>query len=411
MTSRKRSRLSTAPVGPAGEGLVLLSAGFRPFFLGAAIWGVVAMALWVVEVTAGLGLGGAAGGSTWHAHEMLFGYTCAALAGFLLTAIPNWTGRRPVSGWPLLGLFSLWVAGRLAVLWPNALGEPVTILVEASFLPMLSIVCAHEIVAGKKWKDLKVLGALLALTTANAFFHYGHVVAGDVAWPSRLATGAYLMLIMIVSGRILPYSTGKWLQQRGSARLPAPYGRLDRVALVFALMALLAWTAQPRDLTTGLLCAAAAMLHGVRLFRWRGWAAAMEGAVLALHLAYAFVVLGLLALGAAAMDVLEASTAMHVATVGGIGTATFVVMTRATRGYTGLAFQATRMTNVGFAAIIVAGAIRPLVAVLPQFRSEVLALASAAWILAFCLFLLEYGSALATSQKKLPRARGSVWRA
>lgn len=389
----------------------MLSDGFRPFFLGAAVWGVVAMVLWVVELTLGLGLGGVTGGGTWHAHEMLFGYTSAALAGFLLTAIPNWTGRRPVSGWRLLGLFSLWVAGRLTLLWPNALREPAAILVDASFLPILTIVCAHEIVAGRKWKDLKVLGGLLVLASANAFFHYGHAVLGDVAWPSRFATGAYLMLIMIVGGRILPYSTGKWLQQQGGAKLPAPYGWLDRVALLFALLALLAWTAQPHNRMTALVCGAAAVLHGARLSRWRGWAAAMEGTVVALHLAYAFVVLSLFALAAVAIDVLDASTAMHIATVGSIGTATFVVMTRSTRGYTGLAFQASRRTNVSFAAIVLAGAIRPLAAVLPEFRSEVLALASAAWIVAFSLFLFDYALVLATRPKNAPAARGKAWRA
>lgn len=160
----------------------------------------------------------------------------------------------------MLGLFSLWVAGPLILLWPNALGEAVATLVDASFLPVLTIVCAREIVARLKWKYLKELGGLLDLASANAFFHLAMLCWGDVAWPSRLATGANLMLIMIVGGRILPYSTGKWLQQQGGAKLPAPYGRLDRVALLFALMALLAWTAQPHNRLTALVCGAAAIL-------------------------------------------------------------------------------------------------------------------------------------------------------
>ncbi len=105
-----------------------------------------------------------------------------------------------------------------------------------------------------------MLGGLLDLASANAFFHLAMLCWGDVAWPSRLATGANLMLIMIVGGRILPYSTGKWLQQQGGAKLPAPYGWLDRVALLFALMALLAWTAQPHNRLTALVCGAAAIL-------------------------------------------------------------------------------------------------------------------------------------------------------
>lgn len=144
MPPGKRARRGSAPAG-TGEGPVVLSDGFRPFFPGAAVWGVVAMALWVVELARS---GWAWAGSPAAAHgtrTRCSGYTSAALAGFLLTAIPKWTGRRPVSGWPLLGLFSLWVAGPLILLWPNALGEAVATLVDASFLPVLTIAYARPL--------------------------------------------------------------------------------------------------------------------------------------------------------------------------------------------------------------------------------------------------------------------------
>lgn len=408
MTHVERLKREPVPRGLARTGPVVLSYGFRPFFLGAAIWGAMAMVLWIVEVSLGLGLGGASGGGAWHAHEMLFGYTSAALAGFLLTAIPNWTGRLPVSGRPLLGLFALWTAGRLALLWPSALGEVAAVAIDASFLPVLFLICAREIVAGRKWKDLKVLAALFALASANGFFHYGNIVLGEVALPSRLAIGAYMMLIMIIGGRILPSFTSNWLKKRGSTRMPASYDQFDTAALLVALVALLAWTTRPDDPITGLVCMSAAILHGIRLFRWRGWATAAEGLVLVLHLAYAFVVLSLLALAAAAFELLDPVAALHVATVGSIGTMTLAVMTRATRGHTGLELHASGMTIVSYGAMLVAGAIRPLTAVLPELRSEIIELAGAAWMLAFVLYVIEYGPVLLNKRKDLLAPRGSL---
>jgi uncharacterized protein involved in response to NO len=408
MTQMERLKREPVPRGLARTGPVILSYGFRPFFLGAAVWGAMAMLLWIVEVSLGLGVGGASGGGAWHAHEMLFGYTSAALAGFLLTAIPNWTGRLPVSGRPLLGLFALWTAGRLALLWPSALGEAAAVAIDASFLPVLFLICAREIVAGRKWKDLKVLAALFALASANSFFHYGNIVLGDVTLPSRLAVGAYMMLIMIIGGRILPSFTSNWLKKRGSTRMPASYNQFDTAALLVAMVALLAWTTRPDDPITGLACIAAAILHGVRLFRWRGWETAAEGLVLILHLAYAFVVLSFAALAAAAFGLLEPVAALHVATAGSIGAMTLAVMTRATRGHTGLELHASRMTIVSCGAMLVAGAIRPLTAVLPEFRSEIIELSGGAWMLAFVLYAVEYGPVLLHKRKEMLAPRGSL---
>lgn len=407
MTQVERLKRDPVPRGLARTGPVILSYGFRPFFLGAAIWGAVAMVLWILELLLGMGLGGGSG-AAWHAHEMLFGYTSAALAGFLLTAIPNWTGRLPVSGRPLLGLFALWTVGRLVLLWPSVLGEVGAVAIDAAFLPVLFLICAREIVAGRKWKDLKVLGALLALASANGFFHYGNIVLGDVTLPSRLAIGAYLMLIMIIGGRILPSFTGNWLKKRGATRMPAAYGQLDTVALLVALFALVSWTVRPHDPITGLACIAAAILHGIRLARWRGWATTAEGLVLILHLAYAFVALSFAALAAATFGLIEPVAALHVATVGSIGTMTLAVMTRATRGHTGLELHASGVTIVSYGAILVAGAIRPLTAALPELRSEIIELAGAAWILAFVLYGVEYGPVLLRKRKDLLAPRGSL---
>ncbi|HTM76674.1 MAG TPA: NnrS family protein, partial [Devosia sp.] len=321
--------------GAKRTGLALLSYGFRPFFLAAGIWGLAAMAIWVLAVASGINLAGAYGASAWHAHEMLFGYTSAALAGFLLTAIPNWTGRPPISGLSLLLLFVLWCFGRLALLGVESIGVVPAAAVDIAFLPVLLAFCAREIIAARKWKDLKILAGILALALANLCFHAAIIWGDDVLLASRLGTAAYLMLIMLIGGRIVPVFTRNWLSKRGKTRLPITYNGFDTVALLVGVAGLAAWVAAPQTALTGNLCAIAALVHAVRLTRWRGWTTGAEGLVLVLHLAYGFVVLGFAALSATAFGALDPISSLHVLTVGCVGTMTLAVMTRVTRGHTG----------------------------------------------------------------------------
>ncbi|MCG5476958.1 MAG: NnrS family protein, partial [Sinorhizobium fredii] len=190
--SKVAKREGYVPRGLARTGPVLFSYGFRPFFLGAAVWAVVAMTLWVVALAGHLEVAGSYGAHAWHAHEMLFGFAPAVLAGFLLTAVPNWTGRLPVSGWPLAGLFALWLAGRAALLSPDMIGIPPAAAIDGLFLPALLLICAREVIAGRKWKDLKVLGGLLALSLANACFHFAVVTGDHVHIAMRLGISAYV---------------------------------------------------------------------------------------------------------------------------------------------------------------------------------------------------------------------------
>ena len=156
------------------------------------------MGLWIGVLIWGWSVGGSYGGTYWHAHEMLFGYSTAALAGFLLTAIPNWTGRLPVAGTPLVVLFVLWCAGRLVMLAPDTLGLAVSLAIEALFLSLLLAICVREIIAVRRWKNLKILAGLFTLALANVVFHL--LVAGneDVSLSYRLALAAYVMLLAIM---------------------------------------------------------------------------------------------------------------------------------------------------------------------------------------------------------------------
>ena len=211
------------PRGLSRTGPVLFSYGFRPFFLGGAVWAVLAMALWVMAVSGHALPGGDYGAANWHMHEMLFGFASAVLSGFLMTAVPNWTGRMPLSGRPLMALVALWLVGRLALTWPPGGAVWLGVLADALFLPVMAAVFAVEIIAGRKWRDLKVVAAVTVLALANLGFHLAVLRGGDPTMAARAAISAYVMLIVIIGGRITPSFTRNWLARRGPGPLPVPY--------------------------------------------------------------------------------------------------------------------------------------------------------------------------------------------
>jgi len=393
-TTSTKDKRQPVPRGVARTGPVVFSYGFRPFFLAAGVWAIAAMALWIGVLTAGWPIGGTYGGAYWHAHELLFGYSSAALAGFLLTAVPNWTGRLPVSGMPLVILFALWCTGRLTMLVPDALGLLPSLLVEAAFFPLLLAICAREIIAGRKWKDLKILGGIAALTLANIGFHTLVTTGGDVGLANRMAVSAYVVLVTIMGGRVVPSFTRNWLSKRQNERLPTPYGRFDTLALLAGLSALLLWVFLPDTPWTAAACGTAALLHLARLLRWRGWRTWDEKLVLILHFGYGFVPLGFAVIALAQLGWFDTLAALHVFTVGVIGVMTLAIMTRATRGHTGSPLLASRITTISYAALLSAAILRPMTGLWPQANVELLSAAGLCWIIAFSLYVIEYGPML-----------------
>lgn len=391
------------PRGLSTTGPVLFSYGFRPFFLAAALWAIGAMALWIAALILGLDLAGDYGAAHWHAHEMLFGFSSAVLGGFLLTAIPNWTGRLPVSGRPLAALFGLWVIGRVALLSSGIIGLPVAAAVEALFLPVLLLICAREVIVGRKWKDLKVIGGLIILSAANIWFHLSVLGNLDVDAAARLAIGAYTMLIMIVGGRIVPSFTRNWLNKVGRTDFPVPYNRFDIAAILIGVAALAAWTFAPVHIVTAAIALLASAFHTVRLLRWHGSPTWPEKLLFVLHVAYAFVPLGFLAISAGAIELVTDYPVMHVLTVGVIAFMMLAVMTRATRGHTGRPLVGSALTSASYVVIAGAALIRPLAEVLPAHYHHLIALSGVLWIAAFALFTVEYGPML-VRERRAPRA-------
>jgi uncharacterized protein involved in response to NO len=360
------------------------------------------MALWIGAFALALPIGGDYGAVAWHGHEMLFGFGAAVLAGFLMTAIPNWTGQMPLSGPPLAALAGLWAAGRAAMLAIPWIGAVPAVIIDSAFLPILVAACARELIAGRKWKDMKVLVAIGAIGLANIGFHAEVLATGAAQGSARAAVAGYLLLVMIIGGRIVPSFTRNWLAARGETRLPVAFNRQDAIAIVAALAALLVWVVVPEGWPAAVAGVAGAAIVAWRLSRWHGLATRAEPLLLVLHVAFGFVVLGFLAIAAGAVGWLPPAGAMHVAMVGGIAGMMLSVMTRATRGHTGHALTASRLTAAAYLCLFGAALARPAADLLGA--PVLLDVAGGLWIAAFGLFLVEYGPMLLRDRK--PRASG-----
>lgn len=396
----ERSKRGGTPRGISRTGPALLSYAFRPFFLGAGIVAILAMVGWIGALALGWPIGGNYGALNWHAHEMLFGYTSAALAGFMLTAIPNWTGRLPVSGLPLLVIAGLWLLGRLVMAAPDVLGVWPSAAIDAAFLPTMAAIAVREILAGKNWKNLKILAGLAGLSVANVAFHWSAISSGQALGASRAAVGVYVVLIAIVGGRIVPSFTRNWLAKAGSNRLPAPSDRFDLMSIVVLGFACASWAVLDETVVTATLAFIASALQAARLLRWRGWMTVDEPLLLILHVGYAFIPVGIACVGLAALEIVSSPSALHVLTVGAIGTMTFAVMTRASLGHTGRALTASPVVSLAYLALVLAAVIRPFAELLPSHYHLLLEIAGAAWIFAFALFLGEYGPILVSPDRK-----------
>ena len=233
--------------------------------------------------------------SIWHAHEMAFGFGGAVVAGFLLTAIPNWTGRMPLQGVPLAGLAALWLLGRIAVLASNSAPALVSAALDLAFPAVFIFVVAREIATGRNWRNLPMVAALALLFIGNLLTHLEAMdLAATGAIGARVGVATLVMLIALIGGRITPSFTRNWLVKNSPAGVePAPFGGLDRFALAATLVALVAWVAFPdAGLTAVPLIVAGAALF-LRLIRWRGVSTRAEPMLFVLHLGYGWVALGL----------------------------------------------------------------------------------------------------------------------
>jgi uncharacterized protein involved in response to NO len=326
--------------------------------------------------------------------------------------VPNWTGRLPIQGGPLAVLVMTWIAGRVAVTFSAAIGWLPAAAIDAAFLLALAAVIAREIVTGRNWRNLKLVGIVSILALSNIAFHLEAAQRGAAEGVTRLAIGTIILLIVLIGGRIVPSFTRNWLARRGAGRLPAPFGRFDQVAVAVSIAALAAWVALPMAPATGGALIVAGALQAARLARWAGHRTLGERLVLILHIGYAFVPIGFLLLGAAAFDLFSGSAGIHAWTAGAIGTMTLAVMTRASLGHTGHDLTASAATQLIYVLVVVAASARIVGALAPSWAGPLLELAALTWAAAFIGFAIGYGPLLCGRRRRAgavpaqARARG-----
>jgi uncharacterized protein involved in response to NO len=383
----------------AYKGPALFSYGFRPFFLFGAVYAGAMIPLWLAVFAGDVTLPTAFAPRDWHAHEMLFGYVGAVIAGFLLTAVPNWTGRLPIQGAPLVVLFSSWLAGRIAVTMSGAIGWKFALALDALFLLLLAAAVAREIVAGRKWNNLKVVAIISLLAAVNIAFHLEAHFRGLAEYSTRAGVALVVTLVCVIGGRIVPSFTRNWLARRGPGPLPIPFGRFDAIVMLVGVLAMLAWIVAPfGPLSAGLL-GFAGLLHLLRLARWAGYRTFSDRLVLILHVAYAFVPVGFFLSALSALDLVAPGAGVHAWTGGAIGAMTLAVMSRASLGHTGQALSASVLTQVIYASIVIAAVARICAALDPDRSIPLLTTSGLAWTVAFLGFALAYAPLLCRARK------------
>ena len=373
----------------------LFRGGFRPFFFAGAAWALIALALWICTLRGAIALPAAIEPLAWHRHEMLFGFVGAVIAGFLLTAVPNWTGRLPIAGWPLAGLFSLWVAARVAVLFSSTVSLWLAALLDVGFFVVLGLLAAREVLQANN-RNLPVVGMVLLFGLADALDHLAN--AGKIPWPDlgwQLALAIVVLLISLIGGRIIPSFTRNWMVKRGMKMgLPTQPGRFDLVVIASTAVALLFWLTGPAEAATGAVLIAAAALQLVRWARWSGWRTFADPLVMILHVGYLWVPIGLALLGFSLAGLVPRSAAIHSLTAGAMATMILAVMTRASLGHTARELRASALTVTAY-VLVTAGALLRVAASLSLIDYEVgIDIAGLAWGGAFLAFLIGYAPVL-----------------
>ncbi len=368
---------------PAHRPWALLALGFRPFFLAAGVAAVALMAVWLARLGGLLPMDRYYGPVYWHAHEMLFGYAAAVIAGFLLTAVRNWTGRQTLAGLPLAALALVWVAGRLLPFLP--LPGVVIAVVDLAFLPLLALALVPPLFSAGPGPNRFLPLLLLAMAGANLLMHLGVLLPR----PELARQGEILMLdlvlwlVLLIGGRVLPF----FMEARlGEVRCRSNKA-VERATFVLVAALVLVdpwWPGMPAAVTA----LALGLVQAVRVAGWHDRRLWSEPMLSVLYLAYVWTAAGLVLRAGAALDLVPAGPALHAWTVGGIGGMTLGMMVRVSQGHTGRPVRATPLAASAF-LLLQGGALLRVLGpwFWPAATPATLQAAGALWMAAFVLFL------------------------
>lgn len=375
-------------------GLPFLRLGFRPFYVGASLFAVVAMVLWYSVFLGRLAPASGVAPVLWHAHEMLFGFAAAVIVGFLLTAGKAWTGLPTPRGASLGALFALWASARIAAL---AAPYPVFFFLDVIFLPLVAALFIALLLRAGNTRNLKIGAVLALLAVANLVFHLAAsgAIAIDPVRPLYGALALIIVLETIMAGRVIPSFT---MNVTPGLKLPnAP--RRDAVAIVLTALGLACWTFNGPRVVCAALLAAAAALHAVRWLSWTPWVTLTRPILWILHLSYAWIPIGLVLLAAAQMGWLAPSTGVHALAVGATGGLIIGMLTRTARGHTGRPLVVSPMEIGAYGMVMAAALLRVAVPVAwPSLYGAALLGAGIMWVAAFTIYLVKYTPWLMTGR-------------
>ena len=367
----------------------ILGYGFRPFFLLAGIHAAIAIPVWLVALLGHGSLRSPLPPLTWHAHEMLFGFILAAVAGFLLTAVPSWTGQRGYAGVPLLGLAVLWIAGRLVTSLPLGLPAGVVALIDLAFIPALVLTLLPALIRSGNLRNTVFIGMLAALFAANLNFHLAGASSVD---PLMLGINLILLMVAMVGGRILPAFTSSGLKQQGIDVRIRRYPPLD-IATLMAAFAILIIDIFFQGTTIAAVAALlTAALLALRMARWQGHRTLRQPIIWVLHIAYAWLPIGLAlkAVWLFGAPIPETSW-LHALTTGAFSTMILAVMSRVALGHTGRELVAPGLIVVAYYLITIAALLRVFGPILYAQGWRLWMITSGLiWSLAFILFVVVY---------------------
>ena len=370
----------------------LFNYGFRPFFLLAGLYAVIAMLIWLMIHMTGFWPIDSATSYLWHAHEMLFGFVGAAIAGFLLTAVPSWTGQRGFCGWPLIILVMVWLGGRIVLPFYGYISSVLIAFVDLAFFPVLGFLLAPSLLRGKS-RNLVFLLFLLFLFSANLIFHMA-LAQNNVAFASfglLFGINIILLIITIIGGRIVPAFTLSAIRRTDDTFVIMPFPALDRIAIASILIVLITDLLWPYSTAAGWLALIAALIHTMRFARWKTLRGLGEAIVWILHIGYAWVIIGLALKGLFLLTGATFSAAwLHAFTTGAFATMIMAVMTRAALGHTGRPLIAPPLIVVSYVLITLAAIVRVSGPAFPDVYLFNMAISGLLWIGAFTLFLVVY---------------------
>lgn len=375
----------------------LFNLGFRAFFALAGFSALLLILLWSAIFKGSLGVSNYFAPNEWHAHEMLLGYSVAVMAGFLLTAVKNWTGQPTATGDKLAGLCLLWLYGRILPFYAGLLPDSLIALVDFAFLPVLAYQVSQPILKAKNYRNLIFIGILSLLAVGNGLIHGEKLglMVSSTATGLQVVLATIIVLILVIAGRVFPFFTERGLTGVLIIRKPwLDNAAIGSAAFVFALQLF-----HVSGTVLALAAVAAGVINAARLACWYAAKIWYVPLLWVLYVGYGWLILGFLFIALSAYSVVSTSLALHAFTIGGIGILTLGMMARVSLGHTGRVLKASNAIALAFLLVNLSAVFRVLLPIaLPAWTNGFIYLTSLSWLAAFALFVFVYAPILISAR-------------